>query len=239
MRNASRVSVIGLLLIGMLWAAAPVSAVQRPALADQIARTYGADSWDQIEAIRYTFHIEQAHLSRSWIWEPKADRISYEGPDKDGKPFKVAYSRSQLASQSEAVKQMVDPAFINDQYALLFPLHLAWDTAATVEEAGKGKLHLGKGSARKLLVKYPTDAGGYTPADTWEVFLGKDGRLREITLRRAKGELAYVTWGDQKKAGPLLLSLDKRGTLGGNPIHIFYTDVAVKLMGSSTWIDAQ
>jgi len=34
------------------------SAQQRPAIAEQIAKTYGLDSWDQVEAIRYTFNVD-------------------------------------------------------------------------------------------------------------------------------------------------------------------------------------
>src|SRR2546430_12340267 len=52
--------------------------------------------------------------------------------------------RSQLASQSAVVKEEVDPGFFNDQYWLLFPFHLVWDTGATVEDAGMQKLPLGK-----------------------------------------------------------------------------------------------
>ena len=81
---------------------------------EQLGKTYGRDSWDQIEAIRFTFNLESPRLSRSWVWEPKADHISYDGPDKDGTPITLTYSHSQLASQSAFVKEMVDPAFIND-----------------------------------------------------------------------------------------------------------------------------
>ena len=185
MTKASRVPVIGVLLIGVFCPPAPVSAQQRPAIADQIAKTYGLDSFGQIEAIRYTFNIDLAalklKLSRSWVWEPKMDQISYEGKDKAGNPVKVTYSRSQLASQSALVKDEVDPAFFNDQYWLLFPFHLVWDTSATVEDAGTQKLPLGKGSAKKVVVKYPSD-GGYTPGDTWELYLGTDGRIRELAF---------------------------------------------------------
>ena len=195
-----------------------------------------------VEAIRFTFNVEAAKLSRSWAWEPKADRISYDGPDKDGKPIKITYSHSQLSSQSGLVKEMVDPAFINDQHALLLPLFFASDTGVTVEDAGTQKGHLLKGSARKIVVKYPSDSGGYTPGDTWELFLGNDGRLREIVLRHGgavKPAVSYATWADHKQVGPLLISLDKRGTGDGQPIHIFFTNVAVKLVGSNTWVDAK
>src|SRR5215471_11328946 len=101
----------------------------RPAIAEQMAKTYGLDSFGQIEGIRYTFKAELPgiNLERSWEWNPKTDTVSYEGKDKEGKPLKVAYQRSQLGSQSDVVQNEIDPAFINDQYWLLLPLHVVWD----------------------------------------------------------------------------------------------------------------
>jgi len=243
MTKASRVPVIGVLLIGVLCPSAPVSAQQRPAIADQIAKTYGLDSFGQIDAIRYTFTIDAGalKLSRSWVWEPKTDQISYDGKDKAGNPVKVTYSRSQLASQSAFVKDEVDPGFFNDQYWLLFPFHLVWDNSPTVQDAGMQKLPLGKGSAKKVAVKYPSD-GGYTPGDTWELYVGTDGRIREMEFHHggsAKPSVVIVTWADYKKAGPLLLSLDHRGTADGKPFHLSFSNVAVKLAGSNTWVDAK
>src|SRR5882672_10292442 len=58
MTKSSRLPVIGILLIGVICPSARVSAQQRPAIADQIAKTYGLDSWDQVEAIRYTFNLD-------------------------------------------------------------------------------------------------------------------------------------------------------------------------------------
>src|SRR5215472_16068898 len=74
---------------------------KRPAIAEQIAKTYGLDSFGQIEQIRYTFNAQfpGVNLARSWIWEPKTGRVSYEGKDKAGNPVKVSYLRAQLISQ--------------------------------------------------------------------------------------------------------------------------------------------
>src|SRR3989441_11654179 len=206
MTNTRRFAVVGVLLIGVLCPLTRLSAQQRPAIADQIAKTYGLDSFGQIDAIRYTFNIDLAalklKLSRSWVWEPKTDQISYEGKDKDGNPVKVTYSHSQLASQSAVVKEEVDPGFFNDQYWLLFPFHLVWDTGATVEDAGMQKLPLGKGSARKVAVKYPS-GGGYTPGDTWELYVGTDGRIRELHFHHggsAKPSVFIAAYADYKKA---------------------------------------
>jgi hypothetical protein len=245
MTKPSRVPIVGALLIGVLVSPGSLPEQQRPAIADQIAKTYGLDSFAQIDAIRYTFNIDLAALklkiSRSWVWEPKTDQISYEGKDKNGKPVKVTYSRAQLATQSAVVKDEVDPGFFNDQYWLLFPFHLVWDTSPAVEDAGAQKLPLGKGSARKVAVKYPS-GGGYTPGDTWELYVGADNRIREMVFRHggaAKPGVVIATWADYKKAGPLLVSTDHRGTADGKPFRLFFSDVAVKLAGSSTWVNAK
>ena len=244
MTKASRIYLIRALLIGLVCPALGASAQQRPPIAEQIAKTYGLESWGQVEAIRYTFNIDwpalKLKLSRSWVWEPKKDRISYDGPDNAGNPVKVTYSRSQLASQSAVVKDEVDPAFFNDQYNLLFQFHVAWDTSATVKDAGMQKLPLGKGSAEKVVMKYPSE-GGYTPGDTWALYLGTDGRIRELEIHRvnAKPSVYLATCADYKKAGPLLLSLDRPGTGDGGTIRIFFSNVAVKLAGSDTWTEAQ
>jgi hypothetical protein len=243
MTNASRVTMIRLLVLEVLVLAATSWAQQRSPIAEQIAKTYGLDSWGQIEGIRYTFNADfgGGKVSRSWVWDPKTDQISYEGEDKAGKPVKVTYLRSQLSSQPADVKDEIDPAFFNDQYWLLFPLHLAWDKSAEVEETGMHKLPLGKGSASRVVMKYPSE-GGYTPGDTWELFVGTDNRIQEFIFHRGgskKPTVVIASWTDYKKAGPLLFSLDHRGTGDGKPLRVFFSDVSVKLAGSNTWMNAQ
>jgi hypothetical protein len=93
---------------------ATAGAQQRPPIVEKLAKTYGIESFGQIEAIRYTFNVQSPgrDLSRSWTWEPKADQVTYEGKDKSGKPVKVTYLRSQLSSQSAEVKEDIDPGFL-------------------------------------------------------------------------------------------------------------------------------
>ena len=246
MTKAGGVPVIGVLLIGVLCSPAGVSAQQRPPIVDKIVKAHGFDSWDQIDAIRYTFNIDVASLklkiTRSWVWEPKTDRISYDGPDKTGKPVKVTYSHSQPESITDVVKNEIDPAFINDQYNLFSHFHLVWDTSATVEDAGMQKLPLEKGSAEKVVMQYPSNGGGYTPGDTWAFYVAPDGKIRELDFHhggKAPPAVFTAIYADYKKVGPLLLALDHRGKADGKPARIFFTNVAVKLVGSNTWMEAQ
>lgn len=232
-----RVAIGVLLLASTSWAqnAAPI--------AKEIAITYGLDSWKQIDAIRYTWnaHFGTVNLSQSWVWEPKTGQVTYEGKDKDGKPVKVTYLRSQLSSQPADVKSYIDPFFMNDQYWLVFPLHVYWDTSADVKDEGMHKLPLGKGSADEVVVKYPSNVG-YTPGDTWTLFVGHDHRIQQLLFRHGgsqKPSVVIATWADYKKAGPLLISMDHRGTADGHPLRIYFSNVAVKLAGSNVWENAQ
>ncbi len=218
---------------------------QRDPIIEKIAKAYGIDSYGQIEAIRYTWNGEIPglfKLSHKWEWEPKTGKVSFEGTDKEGKPVKVSYDSTKLSSQSDQVKNQVQPSFVNDNYWLLFPFHAYWDKGATITNQGMKKLPIGAGSATLVSVKYPTEAGGYTPGDTWNLYVGKDDRVMAMDYRRGgttKPSEVIATWAGYKKAGPLLVSTQHHGTADGKPLTITITDVAVKLAGSDKWVPAQ
>ena len=245
MKYSSRVTIIGLMGFWVLLLVATSWAQTRPPILDQIAKTYGLDSYGQIEAIRYTWNGEIPgifKLAHMWEWEPKTGKVSYEGTDKDGKPVKVTYMRSELSSQPDNVKNAVEPAFVNDNYWLLFPFHAYWDTSATVTDEGMKKPPTGTGSAEHVVVKYAPELGGYTPGDTWELYVGKDKRVEYLVFHHGgdkKPSLVKASWTGYKKAGPLLVSTEHRGTADGKPLHISITNVSVKLTGSDKWMDAQ
>jgi hypothetical protein len=243
MRSLRRLDLIRLAVFSMiLILAATCAAQQLPPVAEQMCKTYGLDSFGQVNGIRYTFNLDLPGLKRSdtWDWNPKTDTVSFVGKDKEGNPVKVTYQRSQLSSQSDVVKNEVDPAFINDQYWLIFPFHVAWDGASVTDE-GTQKLPIGTGSAERIVVKYSSDRG-YTPGDTWILYVGADRRIEQFVYRRggsAKPSVVTTTWAGYKKAGPLLFSTDHRGTADGKPVRVSFSDVSVRVTGSENWIKAQ
>jgi hypothetical protein len=139
---------------------------------------------------------------------------------------KLTYPRSHLSSQSDFVKNEIDPAFSNDNYWLLFVLHVSWDGNAKVTDEGMHKLPLGNGSAERVVVKYPSE-GGYAPGGTWELYVGADHKVEEFvyhgggTGTQKRPSVLIATWADYKKAG------------------LFLSDVSVKLTGSDSWMNAQ
>lgn len=245
MTKSNRVTIIRLLGFSVLVLAATSWAQTRPPIIEKLAKTYGFDSWDQVQAIRYSFNLDVPgliKLDHSWEWEPKTGKVTYEGKDKDGKPVKVSYVRSELSSQPDAVKNEIEPAFVNDNYWLLLPFHFYWDTSANVTDEGMKKLPQGSGSAEKVVVKYPAEAGGYTPGDTWDLYVGKDNRIVQMVYHRGgpkKPSLVIASWAGYKKAGPLLFSTEHSGSADGKSLHLAHSGVAVKLAGSDTWVEAK
>lgn len=245
MTKLGRLMIIGVTGFWVLVLAATSWAQQRDPIIENIAKAYGLDSYGQVEAIRYTWNGEIPglfKLSRMWEWEPKTGKISYEGKDKDGKPVKVSYDSSQLSNQSDQVKKEVEPGFVNDNYWVLFPFHAYWDKSASISNQGMKKLPTGAGSATLVSVKYPAEAGGFTPGDTWDLYLGKDYRVRAMVYHRGgpqKPSLVTASWTGYKMAGPLLISTEHRGNADGKPLHISITHVAVKVTGSDKWVEAK
>jgi hypothetical protein len=240
-RSIVRLSVVSSLFVGSLLSLVAL-AQEKPDIRHQIADAYGLGSWSKVDQIRYTFNFEAGpkKAARTWTWETKTDKVTFEGTDAAGKPVKVSYAR---ASMPPDVIKDVDPNFINDQYWLLFPFHLVWDKDVTVEDEGMAADPTGKtkGKVRKVVVTYPKTGGGYTPGDMYDLFVGAGNRVVAWNFHRggAPEPTLTVTWADYKMAGPVLFAEDHRGTYTGKPIHISLTGVAVKLVGGSDFVPAK
>jgi hypothetical protein len=242
-RGKARLNVPGLLAAGMLLALPAASAAEQSSTAEQIAKAYGLGSWEEVETLRYTWNIELPGgktISNKWEWSPKTNTVSFDGKDKAGNSVKVTYQRSQLDSQSDVVKKEVDPQFANDQYWTLLPFHLLWDGAAPTDD-GQQKLPIGDGTAQRIAMKYPSE-GGYQPGDTWDLYIGPDKRIVQITYHRGAPNpphLVSAKYTNYKKAGPLLFSIDHPGVVDGKDFKITLSGVSVKLRGSDKWLDAE
>src|SRR5258708_19969964 len=81
MKKLRRSMTIYCLLSGALLLASASRAQTRPPIVEQLAKTYGLDSYGQVDAIRYTFNIQlpalKLHLSLSSTSDPNTPKLSY------------------------------------------------------------------------------------------------------------------------------------------------------------------
>ena len=78
MRSVRRLTMMGLLLCGVLALAPNSGAQQRAPILDQVAKTFGVDSWDKVEAVRYTWNGEITGLFKTahkWSGSPRPERF--------------------------------------------------------------------------------------------------------------------------------------------------------------------
>jgi len=147
----------------------------------------------------------------------------------------VTYYRRDIETTDSSALKKVDAWFINDNYWLLFPFHIAWDSDITLEDIGRQKLPLGGGQAKCVVITFPA-SGGYTPGDVYEIYLNDDSRLLQWVYRRGGSEqpTRVTTWENYRPAGPLVLALDHQA--GDDSFRLWFTGVGVKLAGSDNWM---
>ncbi len=225
------------LLLGIAWTAgAGCTSPTRPAGEDarqQIAQWYGIDGFDQVEAIRFTFNAQVGakQVRRAWLWKPATGEVTHWA---NRQAAAEAFTHPLPAETIDARQRALDAKFVNDRYWLLFPLHLAWDHAAMVDDQGQARRPMGEGEARRIEVRYPP-AGGYTPGDVYELFVDTRGEILEWVYRRGGDArpTRMSTWEDHRRLGPLRVSLEHQGPDG---FRVWFSDVALRLQNRPDWV---
>ena len=186
---------------------------------EKIAHAHGLENFSSAESIRYTFNVrvnDSLRTSRSWQWKPRTNEVSLITADST-----ITYDHKQ---QAESFAE-TDHRFINDQYWLLFPFHLAWDDmeydfhgSATAPISGKELEH--------LTVRYPDNAG-YTPGDVYEVYFDENHVMREWVFKKGGSEENpfATTWEDYQEHGGMKIATMHRSEDGS--FELFFSDLEV------------
>ncbi len=224
-------------LTGVFFFCGTLAAMAQDGVRQHLAAAYGAADFNKVEKIRYTFNVQKdaKRVSRKWVWEPRSDRVTFI---PGGQQEPVTYSRKAMPRGGDGQLKKIDARFINDNYWLLFPLHLSWDAQVKLEDKGMQPLPIGTGKARRIVASYPS-AGGYTPGDVYELFMGGNYRIIQWIYRRggARKPSRITTWENYRQFGPLTIALDHRSA--GGKFRVYFTHVAVKLAGSDQWIESR
>jgi len=236
MNSGFKIFMVFLLTIGMS-ACASYNQEREMTARQHIAEAYGLQYFGEVEKIQYTFNVKigEKQISRFWIWQPHLNKVTFKGINYQEA---ITYNRSEIASTESNKLKKIDAWFINDNYWLLFPYHVAWDMRAKVEDIGRQQLPMGDGNARCVVVTYPA-TGGYTPGDVYDIYLDDDYRLTQWVYRRGGSEkpTRISTWDDYRKVGPLTLSLNHQGE--DQNFRVWFTNVGAKMVGADSWLFAQ
>lgn len=239
MKSSTAKIIIIMLVFGILGLTGSCSQRENPD-ALNIARTYGFDQFDQVEAIMFTYNLssDSSNVIRHWIWNVKDNEIHYQGNDVNGHPIEYSYVQGETGEARPELEAQVNSWFTHDQYWLLCPFHLVWDKSAKITPEGTANLPIPPGKARELVVFYPEGAKQLS-GDTVKLFYDSSYQIRQWVFFQAGPESSTITttWDANSAVGPLMLSLERYNA--DSTFHVLYTGVAVKLEDVDGWIQPE
>lgn len=185
----------------------------------EIALANGYSNFEDVERLNFTFNVkvnDTLRSQRSWTWFPQEDRVDLT---ENGQT--TSYINDGDFDEEE---QAIDQKFINDTYWLLFPFHLVWsdyefsqDRSAVAPISGE--------EMKQLTISYTND-GGYTPGDTYHLYLdNEDSLIKEWTYESSNGRSLSTTWEDYETFNGITISKMRRSA--DNSFQLFFTDIDV------------
>ncbi|MFH4967817.1 hypothetical protein V8G61_06380 [Gaetbulibacter sp. M240] len=170
MKNLLYIAFLTLTLIGCKQKETQKQPEPTLSTAEKIANAHGFEHWNHINEIDFTFAG-----ARHWKWSPKTNAVTYT---KD--TITVAYNRAMVDSTTIPI----DRAFVNDKFWLLIPFQLVWDKSASISEAKKTTAPISKKEINQITITYPSDGGGYTPGDAYDIYFDDEFIIREWAFRK-------------------------------------------------------
>ena len=190
-------------------------------IAKKVASAYGIDNYKNAKAMTFTFNVKRdtSVTFRSWNWNIAENIVTMSTPKE-----KVTYRRDTI--QSAAMKS-VDQKFINDQYWLIFPFHLIWDSGSTLTTKENQLSPISKKEQTMLTVQY-NNKDGYTPGDAYDLYLDNKFMITEWSYRKGGAEKPSLstTWQDMQTMKGLNIVTNHKSADG--KFGIYFTSVTVK-----------
>ncbi len=187
---------------------------------EKIAYKSGFTNWEKVNELKFTFNVDRGenHSERSWTWMPKTnDVVLITETDT------VSYNRNNL---NEETKKS-DAAFINDQFWLLAPFNLAWDSSINFSEEKQQIAPISKQKMDKLTAVYVGD-GGYTPGDAYDFYYDDEYFIREWTYRNGNSTEPSMstTWENYQNFD--IVNIAKMHKDATGDFKLYFTGISIK-----------
>lgn len=225
MNKVSLVLLISFLCFGCKNENRPATSVSSPTTDDlittRIALANGYGNFEKVEQLNFTFNVQvndSLRSQRAWKWFPQEDRVELT---EKGETHSYI-NDGDFTEEEEAL----DQKFINDTYWLLFPYQLVWSDYEY--EHNRSAIAPISGEAMNQVTISFTNDGGYTPGDTYHLYLDEDDSLiKEWTYESSNGRTLSTTWEDYETFNGITLAKMHRNE--DNSFQLFFTDIDVKL----------
>jgi hypothetical protein len=185
-----------------------------------IAKANGSDDFDKVKSIEFTFNVQKdtSHSARHWKWVRETNMITSTDKGKSTSFKRYDTSTAELKD--------LNSKFTNDEYWLLFPLHLKWDNGYTFSKNDTATAPLSGNKYHEYTVKY-NDKDGFTPGDMYDLYTDDSNVVREWAYHnKASVEPSLITtWEDYQDFGGLKIAKNHKTKDG--KFKLYFTDVRV------------
>lgn len=188
------------------------------ATATKIAMAYGYENFDDVKQINFSFNVkinDTIRSSRTWNWYPQEERVELI---ENGESF--SYEKDGEFDETETA---ADQKFINDTYWFLFPYQLVWSEYES-DFNRMAVAPISQQEMQQLTVKYAGD-GGYTPGDTYHLFVNEDNIIEEWTFESSEGRTLTTTWEDLETFNGITIAKSHKTEDGS--FELFFDNIEV------------
>ncbi len=188
------------------------------ATAKKVAMAYGYENFDDVKQINFSFNVkinDTIRSSRTWNWYPQEERVELI---ENGERF--SYDKDGEFDETETA---ADQKFINDTYWFLFPYQLVWSEYES-DFNRMAVAPISQQEMQQLTVKYAGD-GGYTPGDTYHLYLNEDNIIEEWTFESSEGRTLTTTWEDLETYNGITVAKSHKTEDGS--FELFFDDIEV------------
>lgn len=184
---------------------------------EQLAHANGFEAWSDVKELQFSFNVDNngKEFKRDWRWLVDQDKV-YMKVDSEEVGIDI----------NKNPDQQIHQAFINDTYWLLFPFQLMWSDGYEHEINEKVVSPFHEKELTELVINFK-DEGGYTPGDTYKLYINGDFKIEEWSFYPAESDEPRIinAWENYKTYEGIDISTDRRNADGS--FRIFFTDIAV------------
>lgn len=211
-------------LVAMMFLVALIScnnkATENKGVATSIANAGGLKEFAGVKSIEFTFNVDKDsnHLERHWKWLPAENTITFF--DKgDSTVFKA------MDTSSDKLRKL-NGQFTNDQYWLLFPLHLQWDNGYTLTDNDTATGPVTGKAYHRYTVQY-NGKDGFTPGDMYELYTDDQFTIHEWAYHKSgtKEPSLMTSWENYEDFKGLKIAKEHKTSDG--KFRLYFTGITV------------
>ncbi len=188
----------------------------------QVAKANGIDRFSKVQMLEFIFNVQKDTAipsSRHWQWFPKTNEVV----------FITDSATTRFKRNDTATRELKDlnAKFTNDEYWLVYPLHLGWDDGMQMLDSGMKAAPISGKSMQKITTKY-NDKDGFTPGDMYDVYVDENNRIQEWAYHKggAAEPTLITTWEGYREFNGLQLAQEHKSKDG--KFHLWFTGIKVK-----------